>query len=360
VNDHVVINEVELNPPGADAGREWVELYNPLNRAIDVTGWRLETSHGMQEVQSIESEVIGPKSHVVHVFPRLMLDNGGESGTPLGESVRLVDAEGRTVDTTQYFTDYIGDESTWQRRSDGADSWVFKPATRDSPNSFQAVVMNDRDLLLRVLENAALKAFAKVGEGDLSTDSLANLIEACIAEVVKTLIDTIADSIVEMSLFVELGFRDFSQTVGGGLRLSLVVTGDFVREGLEWMAQAIRSVLCSLLNPTACVPRAHTLDELLAHVYIRFGGYVEAGLPRILGNSEGRFRFGGLVQVNLASFIPPRSGPQEWEVELGALFEGVQGRYISTLFSVDADKLVDVWLVWISIHSKSAHGGGID
>jgi len=359
VDDHIVINEVELNPPGADAGREWVELYNPLNHAVDLTDWRFETSHGSQEVQSIEGSVIGPKSHLVHVFPRLMLDNGGETGTPLGESVRLLDADGQVVDTTPYLTDYYNDDNTWQRRSDGAESWVFKTATRGSPNSFQAVVMNDRELLIRSLENAALKAFAKAGEGDLSVDSLASLIEACIAEVVETLIDTLTDSIEEMSLFVELGFQDYSQSMGAGLRLSLSVTGDFVREGLEWMAQATRTVLGSILNPTACIPQAHTLDELLAHIYIRFGGYVEAGLPRILGHGEGRFRCGGQVQVNLATFVSSRSGPREWGVELGVLFEGVQGRYLSTMFAVDADKLVDVWVVWISIHARNANGGSI-
>ncbi|MHA1742406.1 MAG: lamin tail domain-containing protein [Candidatus Thorarchaeota archaeon] len=42
----LVINEVEQNPPGIDAGNEWVELYNPTPASVVLTGWTLSTRHG--------------------------------------------------------------------------------------------------------------------------------------------------------------------------------------------------------------------------------------------------------------------------------------------------------------------------
>ena len=36
--NEILINEVELNPPGTDGGAEKVELYNPSSSAIDVSG----------------------------------------------------------------------------------------------------------------------------------------------------------------------------------------------------------------------------------------------------------------------------------------------------------------------------------
>ncbi|HID26972.1 MAG TPA: lamin tail domain-containing protein, partial [Methanosarcinales archaeon] len=47
--DIIVINEVELNPPGNDnylSIKEWIELYNPNLNSIDIGGWTLETTHG--------------------------------------------------------------------------------------------------------------------------------------------------------------------------------------------------------------------------------------------------------------------------------------------------------------------------
>ena len=38
---HVVINEIEINPPGPDsvAISEWVELYNPADRDVNLGNW---------------------------------------------------------------------------------------------------------------------------------------------------------------------------------------------------------------------------------------------------------------------------------------------------------------------------------
>ncbi len=38
---HVLISEVMYDPAGVDAGREWVEIYNPTTANVDISGWYL-------------------------------------------------------------------------------------------------------------------------------------------------------------------------------------------------------------------------------------------------------------------------------------------------------------------------------
>ena len=64
---NIVINEVELNPYGNDLYSdvyEWVELYNPTDDDIDLSGWTLSTTHG-KTVTVYLSGVI--KSHGYYV-----------------------------------------------------------------------------------------------------------------------------------------------------------------------------------------------------------------------------------------------------------------------------------------------------
>jgi hypothetical protein len=44
--DHLVINEVLYDPPGADTGQEFVELYNPTEEPLSLEGFSLESGNG--------------------------------------------------------------------------------------------------------------------------------------------------------------------------------------------------------------------------------------------------------------------------------------------------------------------------
>jgi hypothetical protein len=46
ITDHVVINEVDTNPSGDDSQSvsEWVELYNPTESDIDLSGWQIAST----------------------------------------------------------------------------------------------------------------------------------------------------------------------------------------------------------------------------------------------------------------------------------------------------------------------------
>ena len=53
--DHVVINEVDINPPGDDSKliSEWVELYNPTDQTVDLGGWLVGATSGTKTTYKI-------------------------------------------------------------------------------------------------------------------------------------------------------------------------------------------------------------------------------------------------------------------------------------------------------------------
>jgi hypothetical protein len=79
VADHVVINEFDQDPPGTDNGSsEWVELFNPTNQAVDLSGWKLIPTNG----PSVPSVTIRSGSNI----PPLVLCC--ESDERIGSTVR--------------------------------------------------------------------------------------------------------------------------------------------------------------------------------------------------------------------------------------------------------------------------------
>ncbi len=124
VADHVVINEVELNPAGDDAGNEWIELYNPTATMIDLAGWTLQTTTGVTVSVTIpQGEQIAPNGYYLVTHGEQWLDNQNES-------IILRDKSGQQKNVTPTLSDTDNDARSWQRYPDGAGNWVYAPSTR--------------------------------------------------------------------------------------------------------------------------------------------------------------------------------------------------------------------------------------
>ncbi len=355
LRNNVMINEVEFNPAGPDSGNEWVELYNPTNEAIDVSGWSLETVHGHQMCEILSDHTLAPRSYFVYQFDSQFLDNGGATQLPVGESVILRDATGKKVDSTSFLTDYYNDDRTWQRSMDASERWIFKADTKGLANSFQPFHAQDIELWYNTLYDATMRAFAKMGQDIFDLNGLASLIKNIILETVQIVAEILGRLIVEMSLFIELSLQDYSHSFSGGIRLSLVITGDGVRDALLWISSAVQQAISGITNPTQSTSGRLPLDSILDDVHIRFSAFASAGLPRIFGDAlpDEEFSLAGYIQVNLAALVPSENGQQNWSVSFGTLFEEVPGRLLNLLYPVDADKSADCWLFKATIHAGS-------
>jgi hypothetical protein len=121
IGGHVVINQVEQNPPGPDADREWIVLYNPTQSTVDISGWRIQTTHGRSRTYAIPMGVVLlPRAFLNVTFPGQSIDNENES-------LVLLNAQGQIVDSTPIISDSGDDSNTWRRSPDGTDNWIFAP-----------------------------------------------------------------------------------------------------------------------------------------------------------------------------------------------------------------------------------------
>ena len=128
-NNDVLINEIELNPAGTDSGAEKVELYNPSNSSVDISGWTISSTEGAAATVVIsEGTTLSPKGYlIVGRDLQQWLDNTGEVSELRNDSEMLIDSAGP-------FSDGANDHKTWQRSPDGQDNWVFSSNTLGSAN----------------------------------------------------------------------------------------------------------------------------------------------------------------------------------------------------------------------------------
>lgn len=120
----VVINEVELNPPGYDEDNEWTELYNKGQEDVDIGNWNLITAHGIH-LTIPSGTTIPTKGFYVAFLPGYWLRNSDEA-------LLLKDDRGQLVDQTPDFSDDINDDLSWSRHPDGGEIWVYIESSRGS------------------------------------------------------------------------------------------------------------------------------------------------------------------------------------------------------------------------------------
>ncbi|MBI3623915.1 lamin tail domain-containing protein [Candidatus Pacearchaeota archaeon] len=135
IANHVVINEVEIDPSGDDSKTiiQWVELYNPTSQPVNLGGWTIGATTGLRNTYTISAGTnIQSGKFLTYAF--------GPSWFPhIGAVVQLKGANGMVVDQTPSLYDQQNDFNTWQRIADGFNTnstsdWTFKIATTGNSN----------------------------------------------------------------------------------------------------------------------------------------------------------------------------------------------------------------------------------
>jgi competence protein ComEC len=127
-SESILINELESNPNGDDSGTEEVELYNPSEVPVDLSGWSVGSTAGRTATVVIDSGATIPaQSHLIIGRSSQWLDNSDEG-------VELRDASGALIDSAGPFSDEDNDDSTWQRSPDGGERWIFATGTMEGAN----------------------------------------------------------------------------------------------------------------------------------------------------------------------------------------------------------------------------------
>lgn len=123
----LLVNEVETNPDGDDAGAEWVELLNARDEAIDASGWTLRWGQNAS-LTLPDGLAIAPGQRVVVEIP------SAHSLADEDETLALYAAFGYLSDRTPALTDAADDGRSWQRSPEGSEVWAFATATPGKQN----------------------------------------------------------------------------------------------------------------------------------------------------------------------------------------------------------------------------------
>jgi uncharacterized repeat protein (TIGR01451 family) len=129
----VIINEFEQNPDGPDGKNEWVELYNPTSRPVDVGGWPLVDGYYRRAVVIPQGTTVPADGYAVVTWSNGSLVNS------YSMNLTLMDLDGSVIDATLSASDSKDSDLCWARVPDGRDldqdgDWRFQQSTRGSSN----------------------------------------------------------------------------------------------------------------------------------------------------------------------------------------------------------------------------------
>ena len=169
--NHVVINEIDINPPGDDAKSiaEWVELYNPTDSKIDIGVWQIASTTILKKTMIIPTGTfIEPGIFLTFSYQSLWF-------TDTNELVELKDKTGVVVDRTPLLSDMKNDIASWQRTSDGYDldnihDWKFTTSTAGSSNGKLIVAEAKEGLSVSISSNKSSYLFGNTAiiQGNVS------------------------------------------------------------------------------------------------------------------------------------------------------------------------------------------------
>ena len=128
--DHVVINEVDTNPSGDDSKfiSEWVELYNPTDDDVDLSGWSIASTTIFKKTLTI------PDGTIISSGDFLIFNHEKIWFTDTAELIELTNRDGILIDKTREVFDLENDSKSWQRTYDGFSDWKFTSATAGNSN----------------------------------------------------------------------------------------------------------------------------------------------------------------------------------------------------------------------------------
>jgi len=146
ISNNVVINEVDTNPNGDDSAgpSEWVELYNPTDSDVDLSGWQIASTTVLKKTFTIsDGTIISPGELLTFTYQKLWF-------TDSNESVELRNIDGVVIDKTPSVTDLQNNFLSWQRTYDGYSGWEFALATAGGSNGKFAEINESAPVVVTV------------------------------------------------------------------------------------------------------------------------------------------------------------------------------------------------------------------
>ena len=349
---NVVVNEFESNPHGDDSGREWVELYNPLDKPVSLDGWTISTMHGKSQELTLAGS-IARNGVLVFTFPQTSIDNGAPDD-PFndGDALVLIDSEGATVDVTPVLRDNEDDSRTIQRTWDGGPRWVFQEGSRGGSNG-APVLLASSEFIAKALFQAFKDAFiqTQLQEVHPSLDFVVLFSKRVLNNFIENLISLVGEIIHEVIFYIKVVISDATGAAGVGIRASFVVTGEAIVELLRWVIHSIATFVVNLGRASNPISYPAFPPKFFSGLYLRFEVLFEVGLPRmvrllgVVGSLDAKFSAAVAVSPNmpaLGRLVGKDWG--DWSLDFGLYLEGVPRGFVNGYITDNTGELVDLWL----------------
>jgi hypothetical protein len=310
---------------------------------VDLDGYTIiPLSGGGKKSYTIQDKIIAPGEHYVITFPTQMLNNSKES-------ITLYDADGNVADTTPMKNDSSDDDRTWQRETDASAKWVFKKGTKGGDNG--GMFSNGspiRAAIMQCMMDAATQAFKEMGSKIIGPDGVALFVKRILELTIQNAINMIAGCVVSASVFIEIAVNDATGSVHSGIRFSIVVGREIIKDGLNWLVGQVVSMMNHIDNPTGMSPRQILSDD----IYFRTMIFASITTPKILGSLGGKqgVTAGLVIECNLtaiATLFGKSNG--HWKVNVGLVFEDIPTYMVPPMIKVDSDKRTDLWLFMLTL-----------
>lgn len=338
----LVINEFESNPPGDDAGNEWVELYNASGKTVNLEGYSLYPGSGEMKGKVLSGIILPPGGRTVITFDKQALNNS-KSAHSNGDCVILADPDGNIIDKTPYKTDTDNSDFTWQRSADAATVWSYMkgtPGERNGGSVPGGILM--KVFILECIKNAAEKAFLEMGNRIKSVDDVAKYLERVMELVINDMISSIAGIIVDAYFFIELELTDLAETQHYGLEVAIGTGPEMMEAAMRWLIGQIGVMTKYVGNPAGISPA----DIVTDGIYIRTIIYAGVSAPKFLGADAGVQVDAGIsVSVNLSAVCTVFGMERgRWKAEIGVVIRDLPSGLVPPFLKADTDKKSDLWL----------------
>ncbi|MFA5312046.1 MAG: lamin tail domain-containing protein [Methanomassiliicoccales archaeon] len=341
-----VINEFELNPKGQDSGNEWVEIFNPTDDVISLSGWTIETMHGKKVVDDLGEILMTPHSRFVYEFDEQALDNGQPGCLPEGESIVLRDATGKRVDTAPFVPDIRNDARTWQRAHDGSETWEFRTGTKGGANSATVNRWVSEDEVLETLGSIIVQTFELLEASGSSLSSLGYALQVSMMNAITTLVDRYAGAIIEAGLVIEMSIVEESGAVGSTLRYSISVDGSIFEESWAWICSTIMDMASNPMSAMQAIGGNGLPDFVFENVWFGASSGLKMKVPAMFGTAqELSCKVNYVAKVNVAAagiLLGTDLGTPQ--MTFGVRLQGVTSDSVPCL-GLKVGELVDVWMI---------------
>ena len=343
----LIINEFESNPAGSDNGTEWVELLNSTNKAIDLKNYVLVPGSSEKKAYTIEDLIVPAGGKTVIIFDKQTLNNS-KSGEKSGDRITLLDPNGKEIDQTPWKSDSSNSDYTWQRSVDGYAEWTFAKGTPGSKNGGSipgGVLM--RAFIIDCFKSAGEKAFGEMGNKIKSADDLALFMQRVIKIAFEEIIESIANSIVSASAFIELEITDYAETQHNGIRISLEIGSEMIEDSLKWLIGQI-DYLAKYANTSNDLKPAEFICE---DAYFRTMVYTGISAPQFLDitSLDTEIIIGVSVSVNVAGIYNILGRDMgKWRANIGIVMEDIPTVMIPFIFEADKTMKSDLWLLKVN------------